>query len=60
MSKTEFNLMPTIIGSMPHRDPVAACKLISRFLTELPAWPQLPMRDYRRQHYRRRCVRQPS
>jgi methionine synthase II (cobalamin-independent) len=47
MSKTEFNLMPTIIGSMPHRDPVGACKLISRYLTELPAWPQLPMRNYK-------------
>ena len=46
MPRTEFNLMPTIIGSMPHRDPVAACRLISRFLTELPAWPQLPMRSF--------------
>jgi methionine synthase II (cobalamin-independent) len=47
MPKTEFNLMPTIIGSMPHRAPAAACKIISRYLTELPAWPQLPMRSYR-------------
>ncbi|AKG53200.1 hypothetical protein DGWBC_0519 [Dehalogenimonas sp. WBC-2] len=47
MADTEFNLTPTIIGSMPHRDPVAACKLISRYLTELPAWPQLPQRTNR-------------
>lgn len=47
MPKTEFNLMPTIIGSMPHLDPVRACKLISRYLTDLPAWPQLPMRSYK-------------
>jgi len=46
MPDTQFNLMPTIIGSMPHRDPAAACKLIARYLTELPAWPQLPMRSY--------------
>ncbi len=46
MADTQFNLIPTIIGSMPHRDPEAACKLIARFLTELPAWPQLPMRSY--------------
>jgi methionine synthase II (cobalamin-independent) len=46
MSDTQFNLMPTIIGSMPHRDPVEACKLIAKYLTELPAWPQLPMRSY--------------
>lgn len=47
MTNTEFNLMPTIIGSMPHQDPEAACKVISRYLTELPAWPQLPRRDWR-------------
>jgi len=47
MADTEFNLMPTIIGSMPHQDPEAACKLIARYLTDLPAWPQLPMRSYR-------------
>ena len=47
MVDTEFNLTPTIIGSMPHRDPAAACKLISRYLTELPAWPQLPQRSNR-------------
>ncbi|MEN8613792.1 methionine synthase [Dehalogenimonas sp. THU2] len=47
MADTEFNLTPTIIGSMPHRDPAAACRLISRYLTELPAWPQLPQRSPR-------------
>lgn len=47
MSDTEFNLAPTIIGSMPHRDPATACRLISKYLTELPAWPQLPQRSSR-------------
>jgi methionine synthase II (cobalamin-independent) len=44
---TEFNLASTIIGSMPHQDPVKACKLIAKYLTELPAWPQLPQRSNR-------------
>ena len=46
MSDVEFGCLPTIIGSMPHTDPDAACDLISRFLKDLPAWPQLPRRSY--------------
>lgn len=46
-NNTEFNLAPTIIGSMPHQDPVKACKLIAKYLTELPTWPQLPQRSSR-------------
>jgi methionine synthase II (cobalamin-independent) len=42
MSNTEFNCLPTIIGSMPHADPAKACALITRFLKDIPAWPQLP------------------
>jgi hypothetical protein len=33
------------VGSQPHRDPVAACDLVRRYLPEIPAWPQLPRRD---------------
>lgn len=47
MADTEFNLTPTMIGSMPHRDAVAACNLVSKYLTELPVWPQLPQRSSR-------------
>jgi len=42
MIDTKFNLAPTMIGSMPHKDPVAACALLNRYLPEFPAWPQLP------------------
>jgi methionine synthase II (cobalamin-independent) len=37
---------PTIIGSLPHRDAVEGCKLISQYLKELPAWPQFPLRSH--------------
>ncbi|MCJ7605557.1 MAG: methionine synthase [Dehalococcoidales bacterium] len=46
MLNTEFNCLPTIIGSMPHKDPVKACALIARYLKDLPAWPQLPSRTF--------------
>jgi methionine synthase II (cobalamin-independent) len=46
MSKTEFNCLPTIIGSMPHTDPKKACSLIVRYLKDIPAWPQLPRRSF--------------
>jgi methionine synthase II (cobalamin-independent) len=46
MSNTEFNCLPTIIGSMPHTDPLKACTLIARFLKDIPAWPQLPKRSF--------------
>ena len=46
MSNTEFNCLPTIIGSMPQTDAVKACTLVARFLQEIPAWPQLPRRTF--------------
>jgi hypothetical protein len=46
MTNTEFNCLPTIIGSMPHTDPVKACDLIVKYLKDLPAWPQLPARSF--------------
>ncbi len=46
MSNTEFNCLPTIIGSMPHTDPVKACSLVTRFLKDIPAWSQLPRRSF--------------
>jgi hypothetical protein len=46
MSNTEFNCLPTIIGSMPHTDPHRACSLVARFLKDIPAWPQLPKRSF--------------
>jgi methionine synthase II (cobalamin-independent) len=46
MSNTEFNCLPTIIGSMPHTDPFQACSLITRYLKDIPTWPQLPRRSF--------------
>lgn len=45
MKNTDFFCLPTIIGSMPHRDARAACALINRYLKDIPAWPQLPRRS---------------
>ncbi len=46
MPKTEFGCLPTIIGTMPHTDPELACRLIARYLKDIPAWPQLPKRSF--------------
>ena len=46
MPDTEFGCLPTIIGSMPHTDPQAACSLITRYLKDIPTWPQLPKRSF--------------
>jgi len=35
-----------MIGSMPHTDPKAACAQITRYLKDIPAWPQLPHRSF--------------
>ncbi len=46
MASIEFGCLPTVIGSMPHTDPSAACAQITRYLKDIPAWPQLPERSY--------------
>jgi len=51
MSSIAFNCLPTIIASMPHTDPKAACSLIRRYLKDIPAWPQLPRRSFRENMY---------
>jgi methionine synthase II (cobalamin-independent) len=45
MKDTKFNLLPTMIGSMPHKDAKEACKVVARFLKDIPCWPQLPNRS---------------
>jgi methionine synthase II (cobalamin-independent) len=47
MTGVEFNCLPTIIGSMPHTDPAAACAQVLKYLKDIPAWPQLPRRDFK-------------
>ena len=43
---TEFNCLPTVIGSMPHTDPQEACRQVTHYLKDIPAWPQLPKRSF--------------
>jgi len=45
MPDTEFGCLATAIGSMPHTDPAEACSQVSRYLKDIPAWPQLPKRS---------------
>ncbi|MFC2024171.1 methionine synthase [Chloroflexota bacterium] len=47
MAATEFDCLPTIIGSMPHTDPQEASSLITEHLKDIPVWPQLPRRSFR-------------
>ena len=42
----DFGCRITAIGSMPHTDPSQACSQVSRYLKDIPAWPQLPGRSY--------------
>jgi methionine synthase II (cobalamin-independent) len=46
MPNTEFSFLPTIIGSVPHTDPKKACALVTRYLKDIPTWPQLPRRSF--------------
>ena len=46
MPDVEFGCLPTVIGSMPHTDPSEACSLITHYLRDIPAWPQLPNRSF--------------
>ncbi len=46
MPNVEFGCLPTIIGSMPHTNPQAACEAITHYLKDIPAWPQLPKRSF--------------
>ncbi|GAH63792.1 unnamed protein product, partial [marine sediment metagenome] len=51
MPYIEFGCLPTIIGSMPHTDPAEACSLVTRYLKDIPAWPQLPRRSFKENMY---------
>ncbi len=50
-TRTSFGCLPTMIGSMPHKDPDAAVRAVLRRLPALPAWPQLPARTPRENMY---------
>ncbi len=46
MPVLELGCLPTIIGTMPQADPAEACSQITRYLKDIPAWPQLPNRSF--------------
>lgn len=46
MTDTKFNCLPTMIGSLPHKDPDKAAKTVTRHFRDIPAWPQLPQRAF--------------
>jgi hypothetical protein len=46
MANTEFNCMTTIIGSVPMTDPKRATNLVTRYLKDIPTWPQLPRKTF--------------
>ncbi len=51
MTIPAFHGIPTLVGSFPHRDAEALVATILRRLGTLPAWPQLPARDFRESMY---------
>lgn len=51
MGDTEFGCLPTVVGSMPHTDPSAACSLLNHYLKDIPVWPQLPHRSFEENMY---------
>lgn len=39
--------LPIGIGSLPHKDPFEASKIILNYFPDSPCWPQLPSKDFR-------------
>lgn len=51
MSNTEFSFLTTIIGSVPHTDAKKATALVTRYLKDIPTWPQLPRKTFTENMY---------
>jgi methionine synthase II (cobalamin-independent) len=47
----QFLAVPTVVGSFPHADAAVLLEQIFRRLPQMPAWPQLPARDWRESMY---------
>jgi methionine synthase II (cobalamin-independent) len=51
MQRPGFAAIPTVVGSFPHTDPrLLTDRILARF-AEMPAWPQMPVRDWRESMY---------
>ena len=46
MQRPRFSAAPTLVGSFPHSDAQPLIERIFSRFTALPAWPQLPARDW--------------
>lgn len=55
-----FDFEATAIGSMPFKDPEAACRLIFETFGGIPFWPQLPKRSFRENMYAQFSERLPG
>jgi methionine synthase II (cobalamin-independent) len=51
MHSLEPGFRATGVGSLPHTNVKRACDLIRRYLPDIPAWPQLPRRNFRESIY---------
>jgi len=51
MQHPGFRAIPTVVGSFPHTDPrLLTDRILARF-AGMPAWPQMPARDWRESMY---------
>ena len=51
MQRPGFTAVPTVVGSFPHTDARALTDSILARFAEMPAWPQMPVRDWRESMY---------
>ncbi|MCU0240831.1 MAG: hypothetical protein MUF51_00250 [Vicinamibacteria bacterium] len=51
MERSVFAATPTIVGSFPHKDAAPLVSMLLARLKALPAWPQVPARDWRESMY---------
>jgi len=51
MQRPGFTAVPTVVGSFPHTDPRPLVDRILARFAEMPAWPQMPARDWRESMY---------
>jgi hypothetical protein len=51
MQRPGFTAVPTVVGSFPHTDPQLLVDRILHRFPEMPAWPQMPARNWRESMY---------
>ncbi len=51
MKHPALSAVPTVVGSFPHTEPSELVDRILAKLPQMPAWPQLPNRDFRESMY---------